>query len=184
MTASIVVFGSESTGKTTLTHTLARRLGCEWSSEYVRDFWYANDGDIRAGDLTRIAAGQIERMATARATAAQRAERYVLHDTDLLTHVLWVDLLFPGQCGDWVRETADLQARQPTLYLLCDIDIAWADDPQRCFSDARERASVQAYFRQALCDRRLTFVTISGSLTQREVRALDAIALHVQRISS
>lgn len=183
MTASIVVFGSESTGKTTLTHTLARRLGCEWSSEYVRDFWYANDGDIRAGDLTRIAAGQIERMATARATAAQRAERYVLHDTDLLTHVLWVDLLFPGQCGDWVRETADLQARQPALYLLCDIDIAWADDPQRCFSDARERASVQAYFRQALCDRRLPFVAISGSLAQREARALAAIKQRLKTTS-
>ena len=106
MTASIVVFGSESTGKTTLTHALARRLGCAWSSEYVRDFWHANDGDIRASDLTRIAAGQIERMATARASAAQRAARYVLHDTDLLTHVLWVDLLFPGQCADWVMPNA------------------------------------------------------------------------------
>ncbi len=184
MTASIVVFGSESTGKTTLTQTLARRLGCKWSCEYVRDFWYTRDGDIRACDLTRIAAGQIERMAVARATAARRGERYVLHDTDLLTHVLWADLLFPGQCADWVRETADLQARQPALYLLCDIDIAWADDPQRCFSDARERASVQAYFRQALCDRRLPFVTISGSAAQREAQALAAINSHVQGMSS
>ena len=184
MTASIVVFGTESTGKTTLAEALALRLACPWSSEYVRDYWYTHDGDIQARDLTHIAAGQLERMSAARAAAVHGRNPYVIHDTDLLTHVLWADLLFPRQCADWVRETAEIQAKHAALYLLCDIDIAWANDPQRCFSDADERAAVQACFKQTLIERDLSFVTLQGKPKQRLTRALAAIETLVPRPTS
>ncbi|RFC43452.1 MAG: Nicotinamide riboside kinase, partial [Verrucomicrobia bacterium] len=35
----VVVFGTESTGKTTLAQNLAAHFGAPWAPEFVREFW-------------------------------------------------------------------------------------------------------------------------------------------------
>src|SRR6185503_15796959 len=99
----IVVFGTESTGKTTLTQKLAAHFREPWSAEFVREFWDLHNGVITAVDLGTIALGQIAN--EDRATAA--AKRVVFCDTDLLTCTLWDDVLFPGECPPWVRAEAE-----------------------------------------------------------------------------
>ena len=171
----IVVFGTECSGKTTLASTLAQRLGCPWSAEYVRDFWHRVGGDIRVEHLPRIAAGQLEVMAEAHAAVRDNASNCVIHDTDLLSHQIWVDLLFAGHGLDWVRETADVQARLMTHYLLCDIDVAWQADAQRSFPDAGPRRAVDARFRNALDQHGLAYTRLSGDLEARVTQAVQVI---------
>ena len=67
----IVVFGPESTGKTTLARRLAEYLGEPWAEEFVREFWDIRGGKIIAEDLGTIALGQIANEDRA-AAAAQR----------------------------------------------------------------------------------------------------------------
>ena len=167
----VVIFGTESTGKTTLAKKLAEHFGAPWSPEFVREFWDLHDGKITAIDLGTIALGQ---MANEDHAAAQ-AKRVVFFDTDLLTCTLWDDVLFPGDCPRWVRAEAELRVRGVTLWLLCDTDIPFAPDPQRCFPDAAGREKGRKLWREALEKRLLPFVEIRGDQTEREAAAIAAV---------
>lgn len=171
MTARVAVFGTESTGKTTLARCLAACFDVPWAAEYVRAFWDARGGDIRAADLATIARGQIDN----EEVAAARADPLVICDTELITNTLWADLLFPGQCPAWVREAAERRSRHYALYLLCDTDIEHVDDGQRCFPGPVERARCRRLWRETLSARNLPFVAIRGSLEARIATASAAI---------
>lgn len=167
----MAVFGTESTGKSALAAALARRFGEPWAAEYVRQFWDEHDGRIVAEDLDAIARGQIEN----EERAAAQARRVVFCDTELLTNVLWADLLFPGACPAWVRAEAERRSRQYALYLLCEADLPWEPDPQRAFPDPADRPRLHARWRETLESRGLPFVTIAGHGPEREARAAAAV---------
>ena len=167
----VVVFGTESTGKTTLAQKLAESFREPWSAEFVREFWDLHGGKITPVDLGTIALGQMAN--EDRATAA--AKRVVFHDTDLLTCTLWDDVLFPGDCPRWVREEAAERARGVALWLLCDTDIPFAPDPQRCFPDDASRSKGRQLWRDALEKRGLPFVEIHGNWAGREASAIAAV---------
>ncbi len=174
MTAAIkriAVFGTESTGKTTLAQRLAAYFSEPWSAEFVREFWDLRDGKITAADLGTIALGQIANEDAALAGA----RRAVFCDTELLTCTIWNDLLFPGACPAWVRAEADERARGYALYLLCDTDVPFAPDPQRCFPVETGRANARRVWREMLEKRGLPFVEIRGDWAQREAAAIAAV---------
>lgn len=167
----VVVFGTESTGKTWLAERLADTFREPWAKEYVREFWDTHDGRILATDLDAIARGQI----AAEEAAAAAARRVVFFDTDLITCTLWDDVLFPGACPAWVREEAERRAGAVTLYLLCDADVPFVADPVRCFPDEELRERARQLWREALVSRGLPFVEIQGDWAQREEAAIAAV---------
>jgi NadR type nicotinamide-nucleotide adenylyltransferase len=167
----IVVFGTESTGKSTLAERLAAHFAEPWSREYAREFWDVRGGRISAADLDAIGRGQIAN----EESAAAQARRVVFADTDLLTCTLWNDALFPGACPARVREQAEVRARHVARYLLCDADVPFVADPQRCFPDEASRARARNVWRDALVTRALPFVEIRGEWAERERRAIVAV---------
>ena len=174
MTAAIkrvVVFGTESTGKTTLAQRLAAHFEEPWAEEFVREFWELRGGEITGEDLGTIALGQIANEDLAVASA----RRVVFFDTDLITCTLWDDVLFPGACPPWVRVEAEERARGVALWLLCDTDVPFEPDPQRSFPDAAGRARGRALWRDALAKRGLLWVEISGGWEERERMAFAAV---------
>src|SRR5258708_9016685 len=166
----VAIFGPESTGKSTLAERLAVHYGEPWAPEFVRDFWNANEGKITANDLGKIAQGQID----AEEAAASRARRVVFCDTDLLTNVLWDDLLY-HTCPDWVRAEAKKRSRRYAVYLLCLTDIPFEYDPQRSFPDEAGRAMCMRLWRETLEQRSLPYVEIRLDWTEREARAIAAV---------
>lgn len=176
MVKRIVIFGAESTGKSTLAEQLAAHFGEPWVPEYVREFWDAHGGVITADDLGTIARRQME----TEDAAAKRAKRVLFCDTDLLTNVLWADLLYDGKCPDWMRTEAEARCRRYALYLLCDTDIEFATDPQRSFPDAAGREMCRRLWRETLVSRGLPFVDISGSQKERLRLALAAVSAEIE----
>lgn len=164
-------FGTESTGKTTLAQRLAAHFGEPWAPEYVRGFWDARGGRITAADLDAIARGQVAN----EEAAAAKSRRATFCDTELITCTLWDDVLFPGACPGWVREEAERRARGFALYLLCDTDVPFVPDPQRCFPDPDSRARARRLWRDALVSRNLPFVEIRGAWAERERAAIAAV---------
>lgn len=171
MITRIAVFGTESTGKTTLAQQLARHFDAPWAGEYVRAFWHAHAGHIEAADLARIAQGQIAN----EEAAAARSNGLLICDTDLITNTLWADLLFPGRCPAWVRAAAQRRSRNYALYLLCDTDIAFVDDGLRSFPDAADRERCRRIWRDALVAHDLPFSDIRGTFNQRLTSAVAAV---------
>ncbi len=167
----VVLFGPESTGKSSLAEHLAGEFGEPWSREYVRGFWDAHDGRITAADLDVIGRGQV----SGEEAAAAAARRVVFHDTDLLTCRLWDDLLFPGACPAWVRAEGDARARAVDLYLFCDADLPWEPDPQRCFPDEAGRRACRDLFLQTLRALGVEPVMIAGDRAERRATAAAAV---------
>lgn len=162
----VVLTGSESTGKTTLTADLARHYGAIWLPEYVRGYADWKGAPLDASDVEPIARGQIE----AQDLALERAERILLLDTDLLSTVVYAEHYY-GSCPDWIRGAAGF--RRADLYLLCDIDVPWTPDPQR--DRPGERPMMRELFKRALEERRFRFQEIHGGWRERFLAARLAI---------
>lgn len=171
----VVLFGAESTGKSTLAERLAARFRAPWSTEFVREYWDTHGGVITADSLDAIARGQAAGEDAARARAEAAGARAVFHDTDLLTCTIWDDLLFPESCPGWVRVEAAKRARETDLFLFCDTDLPWAPDPQRCFPDDAGRAMCRRVFLERLESTGARWIRVYGADAEREARAVAAV---------
>lgn len=165
----IAVFGTESTGKTRLAQRLAAHFGAPLVAEYARERWDAQGG-LAFDDMVPIAREQWRR----EDEAAARAGRLVICDTDALTTMLWSDLLY-GTCPEEVRRGAEARCLNYALYLLCDTDVPFAPDPQRCFPDPTDREMAKRVWRGALERRGLPVVEIRGDWAERERIAIAAV---------
>jgi nicotinamide riboside kinase len=171
----IVLFGPESTGKSTLAAALAARFSAPISPEYVRAYWNTHGGVITAANLDAIGHAQVAVEEEAASAATESGSRMVFHDTDLLTCLLWNDLLFPGACPPWIRVEAERRARAMDLYLYCEPDLPWAPDPQRCFPDPQGRAMCRSLWRETLDRLGLRWAEVTGQGAHREARAVRAV---------
>jgi NadR type nicotinamide-nucleotide adenylyltransferase len=169
MIPRIALYGPESTGKTRLAEKLAAHFGAPLVAEYAREFWDEN-GIITLEDIPGIAREQWRREDAAAATAG----RLLICDTEALTTVLWSDLLY-GTCPDDIRRGAERRCRDYALYLLLDIDVPFAPDPQRCFPDPADREKCRRVWRGALERRHLPFALITGDWAAREQRAITLV---------
>lgn len=164
----VAVFGTESTGKTRLAEALSRRMGAALVAEYAREYWDTRGG-ITLEDIPLIAREQWRRE-----DAAAAGGGLVICDTEALTTMLWSDLLY-GECPEEVRRGAEERCRGYSLYLLCDVDVPFVTDPQRCFPDTADRLRAGTIWRRALDKRRLPYALIEGSWADRERAATDAV---------
>lgn len=175
----IAVYGPESTGKTELAEKLAAHFRAPLVAEYARELW-DRQGALTLEDMLPVAREQWRREDEATA----QADRLIICDTDALTTVLWSDLLY-GTCSEELRREAEKRCKNYALYLLLDIDVPFAPDPQRCFPDPADRDKAMRVWRGALERRGLPFVLIRGDWAERERAAVAAIeAILPQRSSA
>ncbi len=127
----VCIFGPESTGKSTLTKSLATHFNTVFVPEYARTHLEHRNGEISFEDIPRIARGQ---QASEDALALE-ANRLLFCDTDLITTTIWSDVLF-NSCHDWISENAI--KRQYALYLVLDVDVPWVKDEVRYLPDERQ----------------------------------------------
>jgi len=175
----IAVFGPESTGKTWLAEKLAAHFHAPLVREYARELW-DRQGALTLEDMLPVAREQWRREDEAiqrchlLGDISSGARPLVICDTDALTTTLWSDLLY-GTTPDELRRHAEKRCRNYALYLLCDTDVPFADDPQRCFPDPDDREKCRRVWRGALERRKLPFVGIRGNWEEREKAAIKAI---------
>ncbi len=165
----IAVYGPESTGKTELATKLAAHFGAPLVAEYARERWDAQ-GALGLEDMLPVAHEQWRR----EDAAAAQAQRLVICDTDALTTMLWSDLLY-GTTPDELRRGAEKRCQAYALYLLLDIDVPFAPDPQRCFPDPADREKAMRIWRGALDRRHLPYELIRGTWAEREAAAIKAV---------
>ena len=159
----VVLFGPESTGKTTLSKQLANHYNTEWVPEYARQYlqkkWDDHKATCAPEDIIPIAYGQIE----SENTLALKAREVLICDTDLLETKVYSEVYFSGSC-DPILETFALQNTYD-LYFLTDIDVPWVGDDLR--DKPLERKQMFDCFEQALIRYGRPYMVLSGSKTER-----------------
>lgn len=165
----VVLFGPESTGKTTLAQELAAHYKTLWVPEYAREYlqdkWDRVQRTCEAEDLLPIARGQMR----LENELSGRAHRLLICDTDLLETKVYSEAYYLGYC-DPVLEKHALE-NQYDLYFLTYTDVPWEKDDLRDRPD--QRREMFAYFKGSLEQNNRRFVLLKGS---REARLSTAIA--------
>jgi NadR type nicotinamide-nucleotide adenylyltransferase len=167
----VVLFGPESTGKTTLSRQLADHYNTLWVPEYARDYlqekWNREQKSCEPEDLIPIAIGQI----MTENELTRKVSRLLFCDTDLLETKVYSEAYYLGSC-DPVLEKYALQNKYD-LYLLTYIDIPWEKDDLRDKPDKREE--MFTYFKAALDKYHRPYKLIKGSKEERFTAAVAII---------
>ncbi len=167
----VVLFGPESTGKTTLARKLARHYAEPWVPEYAREYlqekWDREQQTCAPEDLLPIARGQMR----LENDGARKAGRLLICDTDLLETKVYSETYYGGGCDPELQAAA--LANDYDLYFLTDIDIPWEADDLR--DKPHERAEMFHYFESALRENNRRFVILSGSREARFEKAVKHI---------
>ena len=167
----VVLFGPESTGKTTLSEQLARHYHTVWVPEYAREYlqdkWNNERKTCEPHDLLPIAEGQMR----LENDLAKKATEILICDTDLLETKVYSEAYYVGDC-DPVLEKYALQNTYD-LYLLTYIDIPWEEDDLR--DKPNEREEMFNYFKETLEKYGKNFITLKGNKKQRLNKAINHI---------
>ena len=168
----ILIFGPESTGKSTLAAQLAAHFQTRYVPEWARVMLEARDNLCRESDIPAIVSGQMQ----SEEQGAHDCNKLLFCDTDVVTTTIYARHFY-GDCAPWVQRLADERINGYDLILFCDIDLPWQDDPQRDINHARDD------FRRHFCDlflaelqsRRLPFHIVRGQGSARLQNAIEVV---------
>lgn len=167
----VVLFGPESTGKTTLSRQLARHYNSVWVPEYARaylqDKWNNERKTCEPKDLLPIARGQMQ----LENKLAQKTDTILICDTDLLETKVYSEAYYSGTCDPLLEEYALKNSYE--LYFLTYIDTPWEPDDLRDKPNERER--MFKAFEKALIDHKRPYVLLKGNKKERLKLAIKHI---------
>ena len=170
----VVLFGPESTGKTTLAKQLSDHYQEPWVPEYAREYlqekWEREHKTCEPHDLIPIAMGQM----SLENSMAEQADRLLICDTDLLETKVYSEAYYLGNC-DPILEKYALE-NDYDLYFLTGIDVPWEKDDLR--DKPNEREQMFDYFRSTLEKYNRNFVTLRGDESSR----LQAAIAHIDKL--
>jgi NadR type nicotinamide-nucleotide adenylyltransferase len=170
----IVLFGPESTGKTTLSQHLARYYNSVWVPEYAREYlqnkWNNERKTCEAHDLLPIAIGQMN----LENKLSQKTDTVLICDTDLLETKVYSETYYGGIC-DPILEKYALQ-NQYDLYFLTYIDTPWEADDLR--DKPFEREEMFRAFESALQIHERPYVLLKGDKRER----LNTAVLYIDKL--
>lgn len=167
----VVLFGPESTGKTTLSKHLARHYNTVWVAEYAREYlqdkWNNTRKTCENSDLIPIAEGQMR----LENKLAKKADKVLICDTDLLETKVYSQEYY----GGFVDPKLDKAARENEydLYLLTYIDTPWEADDLR--DRPGQRLEMFTAFENALRSHEKNYILLKGDIETRLNKAIKAI---------
>lgn len=167
----IVLFGPESTGKTTLSRQLAEHYKTVWVPEYAREYlqdkWNIEKKTCEVSDLIPIAIGQMN----LENKLAKKADKILICDTDLLETKIYSQEFYGGFVDEKLNEAAKIN--QYDLYLLTYIDTPWEADDIR--DRPEQRLEMFTAFENALIEHNRNYVTLKGNKENRLKKAIKVI---------
>ncbi len=167
----VVLYGPESTGKTTLAKQLADHFDTLWVPEFMREYlqqkWDSKKGSVEKEDLIPIAKGQLK----IETEVSQQVERLLICDTNLLELKVYSEYYYDGFCPAEIEREAIKD--NYTIYLLTYIDIPWEADIMRDRPSHREE--MFRIFEAELKKRGFPYEVLKGNEEERFNKGVDII---------
>ncbi|AXG68448.1 trifunctional NAD biosynthesis/regulator protein NadR [Kordia sp. SMS9] len=164
----IVIFGPESTGKTTLAQQLATHYNAAYVPEYARIYAVEKQqkGEkLTSNDVIPIAKGQLR-------LECQASEHLLLIcDTDILETLTYARIYYP----EFKSKTLEkyVEKSTATFYFLTYIDTPWEADGIRDLPQTREAAFLE--FQRTLQIYNQPYLLLKGDLETRFQKAVKTI---------
>ncbi|MDE0534835.1 MULTISPECIES: ATP-binding protein [unclassified Tenacibaculum] len=166
----VVLFGPESTGKTTLSSQLARHYNTVWAPEFAREYlqdkWNNERKTCEQSDLIPIAEGQMG----LENELARKADKVLVCDTDLLETKVYSEEYYGGFVDPKLDEAAI--ANTYDIYFLTYIDTPWEADDLR--DRPEQRLEMFKAFENALKKYNRPYLLLKGD---KETRLKKAVAI-------
>lgn len=167
----IVLFGPESTGKTTLSQDLAKYYNVpmvkEYMREYLQEVWDSEKRICEPKDIIPIAEGQME----AENRLAEEAGNLLICDTNLLELKVYSEAYYNGYCDPLLLKHALNHTYH--LYFLTYIDVPWTPDDLR--DKPHDREGMFQRFRNTLKQQQIPYFLLRGSREERFNSAVEKI---------
>jgi NadR type nicotinamide-nucleotide adenylyltransferase len=165
----VVITGAESTGKSVLTEALANNFNVPFIPEIARDYIEKLDRKYTYSDVETIARIQVEQFNRLKTSD----HPWLFIDTWLFITKVWFDVVF-GKIPDWIIET--IQDTKIDLFLVCDIDLPWIEDPVR-ENGGEKRITLHKRYLEEIKDFNFRYEIIRGQNEQRFQNALQILKL-------
>lgn len=167
----VVLFGPESTGKTTLSQQLAEHYNTVWAPEFARKYLQEKWNNVRKvceqKDIMPIARGQM----FLENTRALKANKLLVCDTDLLETKVYSEQYYGGLVDPRLDEAAI--ANSYDMYFLTYIDTPWDADDLRDRPD--QRLEMFTAFEDTLKKYQKPYIILKGSKDVRLTKAIETI---------
>jgi HTH-type transcriptional regulator, transcriptional repressor of NAD biosynthesis genes len=160
----ICFYGPESTGKSTMAATMAKRFNTEFVPEVAREMLITNNFSI--DDIIRIGKAQTQRVHEKLATA----NKFLFCDTDLITTQIYSQ----HYLGTVPPILVDLEKEvKYDIYFFMDIDTDWIPDGLRDLGHLRHE--MFHIFKRALEERNIQYIFLTGSREKKEEIVINTI---------
>lgn len=167
----VVIYGPESTGKTTLAKDLAEYYKTNWVPEYMRKYleekWKRDKTMISQEDLIPIAKGQLGW----EDKKASQAEKLLICDTNLLELKVYSEYYYDGFVPDFILN--NISRNKNKIYLLTAIDVPWEPDFLR--DRPFDRENMFKLFENELKKNGFRYFIIEGNRQERLQKAITII---------
>jgi len=167
----VVLFGPESTGKTSLAEMLANHYNTYWVEEFMREYlqekWDREKRVCESKDMLPIAEGQMKR----ENELSEKANKLLISDTNLLELKVYSEAYYNNFCDPQLLKHALNNFYD--LYFLTYIDVPWTPDDLR--DKPEDRIGMFKRFEAELKKSRKPYVILKGNLEQRFETAVKKI---------
>lgn len=167
----VVLFGPESTGKTTLSRQLAKHYNTSWVPEYAREYlqkkWDNENKTCEVEDIIPIAIGQIK----IENELTKKTKKLLICDTDLLETKVYSEQFYNGYVDKELVKAS--KENNYDLYLLTYIDTPWKPDDLR--DRPNQRKEMFNAFEKALLENNKNYILLKGDEQTRLKKAISVI---------
>tara|TARA_B100001029_G_C14882525_1_gene350772 strand:- start:156 stop:716 length:561 start_codon:yes stop_codon:yes gene_type:complete len=164
----IVIYGPESTGKTTLANDLANHYKTKFVPEYAREYlqkkWDLYKEKCSLDDLINIALGQIK----IENKMISKSDKFIFCDTNILVTKVWSETHFSGYCSPEIKNI--LKSVRYDYYFLTNVDVKWVKDDLR--DRPYNRKVMFNYFKNQLNINKTQYSIVSGDREERLKKAI------------
>lgn len=168
-TKRVVIMGTESTGKSTLT----KKLSYYYNSYYVKEYGRIYCENIgRTDNLVQKDFDTIANMHNIEINnKLEKGSKVLFVDTEAMTTKIFGEMYVKNFDPEYINKIISNQKFD--LYFVMDIDVPWVDDGSRDFPHLREQHKARII--KELTDRNIPYVLIGGTYHQRFQKMVQEI---------